>query len=335
VSTDCASAPVNAILARCLLDAGFLDDLTHDPETALRGYALDARTCAEFRQLRVDRVRHFAGFITKVQHNYLWESFPYTRALLKAYRIEIEVFTAYLPVHQRLRAQAASRDQKTEGFLTFLQSYLDTAAEAAACQAEGHEPFPGLHDVLRHERIEWEIRTTLGGTESTRNPNGNAPAEVNPAQLPARAFGRLVPVIQGVFKVGTFARNPMPIVDALAKGTFRPEPTPKPRVDATYVFGYWGDTASNQLHIFELDPVSAGVVTLIDGSRSVRAIVERAARAHGQQLSVSALRPFFQTVVDQGLVTFPQPTQQTQLTLPAKHRHESWHSCREQHEQPE
>jgi len=280
------SAPINSILARCLLDVGFLDRISCDPITVLQAYDLDDRTWTDFLRLDVNRVRYFAGFITKVQHNYLWESFPYTRALLKLYQIEIEVFTAYLAIYQQLRAQGAiSKDQKIESFMKFLLAYLEPSKKVE---------LPGLQEVIAHEHMEWEIRRALRGVESP----GPQRSQIDLSALSTRQLGRLVPVVQGAFRVNDFIRDPLVIVKQIAQGSFDPQEIPEQR----QYLGYWGETATNQLHILELDDLSANLLSLVNGRRSIRVIIERVAKTMPYPIYPSELRPFFQALFNQGFL---------------------------------
>ena len=144
-----ATAPgvVEAIVARCLVEPAFLEAVRADAAGALAAYALDDVDRAAFRSADLGRLRQFSGFIGKVQHNFLWESFPATRRLLRRHGIELEVFARYRGLQLAPQARAATQDEKIRRFLSFLEDDL-----------AGSGRYPALHMVMRHERALWEIR---------------------------------------------------------------------------------------------------------------------------------------------------------------------------------
>lgn len=271
------SGVVNSILARCLLDSAFLQLLAHDPTAALEGYILDARTHADFLGLNIDKVRNFAGFITKVQHNYLWESFRYMRALLRLYKIEIEVFAAYLPIHQRIRADGrVSKNQKIESFLAFLLAYLDSQ--------EGSR-YPGLRDILLHESMLWEIGIALRSYQSP-TPLSDELAIVS---LRPRQFGSVVPMVRGELRVGHFMYDPRQIIAYLTQGHLALHQLPAQR----RCLSYWADSATDQLRILELDDISAALLSQVDGCRSIRTIIRQVTQDVHGRLPLTQFWPFF------------------------------------------
>jgi hypothetical protein len=289
------SSVVNTIIARCLLDAGFLERMALDPSAALEGYALDARTRADFLVLNTDKIRNFAGFITKVQHNYLWESFPYTRALLKLYKIEIEVFVAYLPMHQCIRAEGrATKDQKIESFVAFLLAYLDS---------QEHSQYPGLREILLHERILWEIGITLGAGKPPEPPA----SAIEIASLRPHQWGSVVPMVRGALRVGNFMYDPWQIIEYLTQKHFALHQIPMQR----RYLSYWADSATNQLRILELDDISAALLSQVDGRRAIRTIVRQVTKNIHGRVRLAQFWPFFQAAFDQGLLTVHPDYQRT------------------------
>jgi hypothetical protein len=281
VSASTPVAGVDTILARCLLDPEFLRRVSNDPGGVLAAYDLDERARRDFESFDFGSVRNFAGFITKIQHNDLWESLPGTRSLLKHYEIEIETFTAYHPLHAGLRARRVPRDEKIAAFLDFLQARL---------AAKPHERYPGLRDVLVHERLTWEIRTRLSKEGDEGRTNGAASR--------SGRFDRLVPAVRGVARVGSFEFSPFAIAEQLAQGRFEPSGlSAKP-----HSLVYWGDPVSQQLRVFEVDEVTAAILREVDGRRSVGAVVRRATRRLGGEAPPSRFRPLFETTADRGLL---------------------------------
>src|SRR6266550_4698035 len=110
---------VNTIVARCLLEPYYLERFERDPRAEVAHLELDEPLRQELSSLDCQRVRRFGGFISKVQHNDLWDQFPYTRALLKFYGAELDTFAAYRGQHLSLgRAGRPSRETKIRSFLS-------------------------------------------------------------------------------------------------------------------------------------------------------------------------------------------------------------------------
>lgn len=283
------SGSVQSILARCIVDVPFLDLLARDPGAALEGYALDERTRQGFHELDVERLRRFAGLITKVQNNGLWQPLPYTRALMNGYGLESDVFVAYVEAHQRNRAEAIGRDEQTRRFLGFLGDYLERR-QSPAC--------PGLRDVLVHERVLWEIERFSGSPE---------PPSTEPIDPPAgaRDFLRWIPVIRGTLRVEAFATNPLATVAALQAGVFRPEDVPSQELHLGYFRA--GGGAGGELRILELAPLAGALLSHVDGRRSLRRIVDRACAGSADRPRTGELRAFFESSARQGLLTLQRP----------------------------
>ncbi len=271
-------AGVESVLARCLLDADFLRQVASDPDRALAPYDLDEKARADFAALDFRGVQNFAGFVTKIQHNDLWESLPFTRALLKYYGIEIEAFAAYHGVHLRLRARHASRIEKVASFLAFLDDYV---------AARDDPRLVGLRGVLTHERMEWEVRNAA---VDDCVPDAEVGVEATP-------FGSLVPAARGAIRIASFRFSPLAIATHLASGTFDPADL----VAHPHCLAYLVDSGSRRLRVLEVDDVTAALLAEVDGRRSVRTVVRRAT-GH-PNISLSAFRPIFEAAVECGLLS--------------------------------
>jgi hypothetical protein len=274
MSSAGATAAVESVLARCLLDADFLGAVSSDPAAALAGYDLDERTRGDLEALDFSKVRKFAGFITKVQHNYLWDPMPFTRALLKHHGVEIELFAAYHARHLELREEGASRPAKISSFLEFAQAFVT------------ERDYPGLREILLHERIRWELESLP--------PTGTVPdARVDPGPL-----GKLVPHARGRVRVARFELSPLAIEQQLASGRFEPSELSAGKRD----LAYWSDPGSEQLRILEIDELTAALVSEVDGKRSVRAVVARVAGRAADDETAERVRPVFEGLADAGLL---------------------------------
>lgn len=276
---------VQSILARCIVDIPFLDLLARDPGAALQGYDLDERTRRGFRELDVERLRRFAGLITKVQNNGLWQPIPHTRALLNHYGLESDVFVAYAEVHQRNRTTAIGRDEQTRRFLDFLRGYL-ALRQAPACL--------GVREVLAHERVLWEIERFV-------DPREPPPAE--PVALPASAgdFRRLVPTVRGALRVEALSCNPLEVIAALEAGRFRPGHVTPRELSLGYL------RSEGELRILELAPMAGALLSHVDGRRSLRRIVDLAFAGAAGRPRFGELRAFFESAFRQGLLALQRP----------------------------
>lgn len=274
MSDAAANIGVESVMARCLLDADFLRAMSSDAASALASYDLDAAAWRDLVELDFTGVRHFAGFITKVQHNYLWYWVPYTRALVKRHRIEIEVFSAYHGRHLELRARQATRAERIASFLDHLGGYV----------ADGR--WPGLTEILRHERIQWEIEMS-----------GPAAAAPEP-QAGAGRFADRVPTVRGSLRVGAFELSPLEIVAQLAGGEFCAERL----VARPHCLVYWADPVGECLRILEADELTGALLAHVDGRRSVHAVVGSAIGETASEETLERVRPVFDAAVHGGLL---------------------------------
>ena len=287
MDTQMNSAVINSILARCLLDSAFLEQLSQNPDTALRAYGLDARTYADFLEADIARIRSFAGFIAKVQHNHLFEAFPNTRALLKFYGLELRVFTEYLEIHQQNRtSRRLSRDQRTEVFLEFLRDYISNLADSEC---------PGLPDVLSHEQAIWEIKRFLANKELPQPPTPGS--EI--VSLESERLADVVPSVNGIVRPIAYRYDPVEVISALQQKRF----DPKQLSVCRKMMCYWGNAETYQLRVFEVNSAVAALLALVDGYRSVADIVRHLTDEIGSVVPISSFLPFFESAVQQGILT--------------------------------
>lgn len=140
---------VHHLMARCIVDGPFLEALRNDPETALAAYGLDAATALSFRAM-APRIGQYAGLVTAVQNNGLWQHIPWTQKLLKHHDLHLRAFTAFIAPHRALRARrGVSRHETTVAFLDFLDGKLATDPDFDR---------PMLADLFAHERTFWAMQ---------------------------------------------------------------------------------------------------------------------------------------------------------------------------------
>jgi hypothetical protein len=279
------SGTINSILARCIVEPAFLDDLVQDPAGALSVYALDPQIYSDFLKLDIARLRNFAGLVTKVQNNGLWEQFLHTRTLLNYYRIDLEVFTAYRDTHLQNRHSQLSHNQQIERFLSFLREYIEAK----------YSTYPALREILSHEQLTWEIR--LSFSNGKRQPSDAR--EVDVSSLKYEQLMNLVPVIRGELRVEEFTYDPLEVISKLSQGSFDPAHlSAQPRWLA-----YWADNSTEQLRMLELDPPVAMLLREINGRRSVRTLIRRVVKDAQAGLRPSEFRPFLEMAFSKGVLT--------------------------------
>lgn len=245
---------VHCILARCIVEPEFLALVAQDCRGALKEYQLTQSQIDDFARLDTSAVARFAGFVAKVQHNHLWEDFPRTWSALKALDLELEVFTTFVPTHQRLRKTSdLSRVEKARHFLVFLKEFVQSR----------QDEYPGLREVLLHEWFKWEVDLSLLAIHCESVTTDCEFSE----RLSATAFGELVPSVRGVVHIAEFLYDP---IECLAPGddiSFTNARTLNPRLLA-----YWGDSATRSLRIVEIDPLTAAVLTKVDGVHTLTSL---------------------------------------------------------------
>jgi len=251
-----STGTVNTLIARCMVDPEFLALLSSDRDAALRGYDLDDRTRSDFAALDIRRVIGLAAVITKVQNNGLWQWIPNTRALTVRYGLEQEIFAAFHREHQALRAGPRTRDEQTRRFFDFLGHAL---AEWIP------EETPGLRDVFQHERLLWELRTSL-------------------------AAG-----VASALRVGFFSSSPHETIAAIREERFIPANVRS----APQWLVYHADVNVQTVRTLEVDEVTGRVLALAGGTRSIAAI----ARECG--IDRRRVKRLIDAAVDEGLITSP------------------------------
>jgi hypothetical protein len=290
-----ANARAMSFVARALVDTAFLDDsLAADSATAAGSIApapLDGR------DLR--RLKQFAGFITRVQHNFLWEAFPWTIRGLQYYGASLDTFTAYAATAQRLRRAGASQDDKINAFTAFLEQRLESATDLCC---------PGMSDIVRHERAIWTLRASR-----SRHARGTRRPEARSSAVRASSgFGRLAPAPARPFVVTSLQHDPLALIARLARNSARRQPivstrTLPPVQDVLYSL----DDASNRVTRAAIDAASAVLLCEIDGRRSVAAILRRAARRSGIRISTGTARTVFELFADRGILYLSAPLRRT------------------------
>jgi hypothetical protein len=252
---------VNGVVARCLLEPEYLDRLARDMDTELASLRIDDATRVELSRLDLEKVRRLGGLITKVQHNNLWDNFPYTRAMLRFYGIELDTFADYRREQlELLRRGRPTSEEKTDNFLSFLEDRL---------RAPAGDGCPGLLEVLTHERLQWDVtRRLLDGDSVAETRQADDPVQTNTPDQ------RIV-LTCDILRVAALHYDPFAIIADLHVGgqTLKKNLAPKP---ACYC--YWGRRDTETVSVLEVDALTATVLAGVDGRRSVRDLLDAAER---------------------------------------------------------
>jgi hypothetical protein len=272
---------LNTIVARCIVDAMFAAALFENDASALTVYQLNDKERSELTPALIQKIRSFAGFICKVQHNDLWDSFPFTRALLRLYRLEHEVFGEYAAYRQAMGAPPKSRAARRLAFIDFLISQLGEGRTAA---------YPGVIDAALHERILEEFRAAVHD-----NATALARTRVHDGDLCER-----VPQIRGLVRIGYFSTDPVAVTEALKLGRFD--------VDAVrYCNGwrcYWLEPDHREVRLVDVDPGVAMLLAMVDGRLTTDEVVAQASRALEITGTLAEWLAAVKRLVNIGMLTF-------------------------------
>lgn len=275
---------VTAVLARCLLGPEFQQAVSRDPRAALREYRLSHDARSSFVRFEFDKLKSFGGLITQTQHNFLWETFPYSRALMKYYAIELSVFSSYRQLTE-LRKAGPSRQEKIEGFTDYLKEFL-------LARRDG-KPYAGLLEILLDERIRWELHEKV----AMRSVRTQSPPPALTGY--SRELDRLIPEFPKNVRCAEYRIDPLRIGAALERRDFDPARL-KPRLTRLV---YRMDPATGQLSVFRATAAAWNLFQGIDGRRNVAVIL----RASTLNRPKSELRGYFESAYLGRLIKLRRP----------------------------
>jgi hypothetical protein len=247
-----SNATITSIVARYLSNANFRKNILVDTEQALTTCGLVAEDRREFSKFDFRGLESFGGLITKTQHNFLYEYLPYTRQLLRIYRLDLTIFAAYRTLIQSTPAAAASRVEKTRRFVNYLSAWLGGR----------DEEFPGLVDLLEHEYILWDLK-------NEPHPDRTVSA-VMPS--PAAELRNAIASLRRGVKLAELRYKPLQMIDRLEQGT---QPQRKDRCQSRLV--YWIDTQRSEIRVAEMNRTVWKVIRLCDGKRRLPSLYKELA----------------------------------------------------------
>lgn len=234
---------IQSVLAGSIMDAGVFRTL----ETKVKKNDSDA---LPFKKT-LKGLKYFGGFITKVQHNYLWMDFKLTMKLMIRQKTELEIFTAYAPVHQEnKKIKGMKQDEKILRFISFLKKYLS---------ARPQRKYRLVLNVLLHEEAMFLLKTGADTGE---------PVTANPSRkLSLKA-------IPGI--CGAVCHVPMHLPPGRMAECLQPNAAKLLRSRRKY-YSYWYDPHTPAVRILEMPALMRRVLVEVDSKKKIKEIVRHCA----------------------------------------------------------
>ena len=266
---------VTAILAAYLVDPAFTTAFDANPRNAVLSLGGSADLAREVSAIDLDRLQAFRGLITKVQHNFLWSTFPLTLRHLRHHRLDQPLFTALATTHLGLRQQGV-RDVRARVavFVDFATGFLRRTKRRGALEC-------GL--LLAHEDCLQQVNEPyeLAATGDVLRPH--------------RVTPRSIPVLLGRLCIRRFPASPLPLADAISSG----KRTPPVRRKATDI-AYWNAINGQGPSAFAVTDLTPRLLAAVDGRRNVGQIVRHVTTLRAAGSFVAA----FVRAAELGLITF-------------------------------
>lgn len=234
MTTEDDGGAAESLVARCLLDPGYL--------TSVRDGAGDAPE-VNGQPLDLERVRLLGGLITKVQHNDLWEDFPFTRASLKLLGAELAFFADYRDEFLLARRDQPDRTARVGRFLDRLDRWLRSRSSPAA---------PVARDMASYERVHWQLGLDLVTAEAGPVTTEDEPVPTHePATAPAGSGVRP----NGLLRVHGFDHDPTEIMAVIRRAGDLADVRPR----STFLC-FWARPEPREIRVVEIDPLAALVL---------------------------------------------------------------------------
>jgi hypothetical protein len=265
------------MIARCLTEPRYLESLI-----------VKQRDPAILLELR--RMRLFGAFISKVQHNHLWDNFPATRKLMQQFGIEFDLFLAYRMENLNHRPHRIHRDAKITRFVRFLDRTLTRSR---------YRRFSLLADVFRHERNIWELSSEkCSSVSASENKEGNTSLHRDLAAMNWPTFRELIPSFRGHFRLEQFGHDPLRTIATLRATTSSLNRGRR----SSFTLGYWKLTDSHP-SVLKLDAYQGAILSKINGTRRIREIIGRVRTGVLRKAAPLQFRGFFEQAKAAGLIS--------------------------------
>lgn len=219
-----------------------------------------------------ERLAQFRSFIVRVKHNNVQKALPLTLRMLAAAGLKLQFFGAYAPTYLATRSAgplplARQVQMLTEHLREFLCEQQDERRAAVA-------------DVLAHEVTLWSFRS-------------------EPVALRrARAMGDLS--WRGRVNVQRYASDVLLACDALVARRFDANTHVRAR-DCSLL--YWRPADGDAVEVFEVDELTALLVSVAQQRRTVRGVATQLAAMNAGAFSAGDLEPFFEGLVERGFIS--------------------------------
>jgi hypothetical protein len=273
---DTSASQVHGVIAAAIDNPRLLKSWLEHPD-ALREFGIDP--C----DIDLPAVWKFAGMSTKLRYNNLRKDLPLTFRVLSCTGLEIEVFASYTYRAIELRDSGIKgAEQKLNSFFDFLKTWLDVNDQRHAV----------IWDVFRHEMSIRQLRSMVESTSDT--------------DIATNVYGatmECVPSIRGALLLQKMTFDPRCIKKALQQ---HPADLFK-LIRGEFYIVYWWNAIKRQTHILNVDQVHFALLSMIDGSRSIREILQRFGFADEEMCCPEVLLRSFEDIGKLGLVSFGTP----------------------------
>jgi len=267
-----APSHLHSILARSLTDPEFLSEVRRDPNAAMAPYQITRRQKDEFALLARSKLKDFASFVTMVQHNYLWDVFPYSRKLLRHYQLEFKVFAACGSEHHPLRnSKSKARADKIRAFFSNAIEVL----KAETCVA--------LKDTLVHEFHLWELTQQAKPRRDCKQrecPDCDDLLLSRETSLRTEHYFRCPTSVAGLVSLGEFDFSDVP----------------------SQTMAYWVDGRTNQIRLAVIDELVEVILQAAEGPTRIVALARTVAASIGAPDEEAGVRESVMEAVSLGIL---------------------------------
>jgi hypothetical protein len=272
---------MEALLARCLTDPDYLNNISRDPQ-ALR-HNLQSDLVSDAVHLDFQKLSRFSGFIGKVQHNYLWEHFRFTRHLMNRKGLDHDVFGEYRCIQLSESTRTLDREGRIHRFCEFFDGYLLRSGDWF------------LRTVFTHERTIWELgKVGVAGRCLQLTPG-------SPSQTP-KPIANLIPFIPSGVRLVKLDYDPLKAVEAVSNGSSL---TARRRRYPVALF-YVRDTLG-QVRSFKLDAFCGIVFNSINNRHSTRTLTTRLRQSGLHDVKSQVFWDAFESAAIAGLIDWREP----------------------------
>ncbi len=265
---------MQALIAEYIVNPAFAKLAQKNPKLSSSDSPITQEVSDEFLQ----RLRRFAGFVTKVQNNHLWEELPYTRALLRILGIEHDVFSVFHRQHFALKANRnISRDDRTCHFLEFLTKWIRGFPEP-------NRIF--LQTTVKYETILFRMRrskqqaTTLYESRFASKPRTKAMAHTL--------------MLNGQLQIGYFRDDPVIVLESIVANRL----PPVDRKPSARHYAFW--QIEGEPITFRIKPFIASLLKRIDGETTAEELIHSIESTRNTAAKIDAA---LLALIDRGIVS--------------------------------